>query len=218
MFMKEATLLQVALDCITSEEALQISQQVEEYVNVLEVGTPLLKSEGRRVIELLRKYFPDKLIFADTKTMDSGDLEARIVFEAGADIMSVCGIASRETIEAAIDQAKICHKQVLVDLIGIQDKLQYVGRLRWMKPDFIGIHTGIDEQRKGKYPYQDLEAISQVISLPLLVAGGIIPEDIPYVMMFHPSIIAVGSYITHADNPQVAAKIIKGEISRSSYS
>jgi len=213
--MRDVTLLQVALDCITSEEALQVSQQVKEYVDILEVGTPLLKSEGRKVIKLLRERFPDKLIFADTKTMDIGDLEARIVFEAGADIMSVCGVASRETLEAALSQAKVSHKQVLVDLIGVQDKLQYVGRLRWMKPDFIGVQTGIDEQRKGKSPYQDLEVISQAISFPIAVAGGIRPDDIPYVMMFRPAIIVVGGSITRAENPQAVAKIIKEEISKS---
>jgi 3-hexulose-6-phosphate synthase len=212
--MDNPTLLQIALDCIITEEAFEILQQVEEYVDILEVGTPLLKSEGRRIIELLRKRFPNKLIFADTKTMDIGDLEARIVFEAGADIMSVCGGASEETIEAAINQARVSQKQVLVDLIGVRDKLHCVERLRWLQPHFIGIQTGIDEQRKGKSLYQDLETISQVTSLPLVVAGGISLDDIPYLLVFRPAIIIVGGFITRSENLRETAKIIKEAISK----
>ncbi|HWP48492.1 MAG TPA: 3-hexulose-6-phosphate synthase [Candidatus Limnocylindrales bacterium] len=210
--MGDTTLLQIALDCTTIQEALEISRQVENYVDILEVGTPLLKSEGRSAIVHLRNQFPNKPIFADTKTMDMGDLEARIVFEAGADIMSVCGVASIETIEAAIDQARLLNKQILIDLIGVHDKLQCVERLRWTKPNFIGIQTGIDEQRKGKFPYQDLEIISQAVSFPLVVAGGISLDDIPYLMMFRPAIIVVGGFITRAKDLKAAAETIKEAI------
>lgn len=60
-------LLQIALDCLKIGEALRISSEVEEYVDILEVGTPLLKSEGLRTVEILKKVFIEKTIFAEQK-------------------------------------------------------------------------------------------------------------------------------------------------------
>lgn len=205
-------LLQIALDCLKIGEALRISSGVEDYVDIIEVGTPLLKSEGLRTVEILKKVFMEKIIFADTKTMDVGDLEAKMAFDAGADMMSVCSRAPKQTIKAAIDEGKIRNKKVLVDLLGEKDKIQAAEELKVMEPHYFCIHTGIDEQRAGKSPFEIIEAFSKKISIPFAVAGGIKCEDISKLMPFNPAIIIVGSCITKSQNPKEMAKLLQAEI------
>ncbi len=48
--------------------------------------------------------------------------------------------------------------------------------------------------------------------MPYCIAGGIRPEDIPFIMPFRPSIIIVGGYISKAEKPEDATKKIKGAI------
>jgi len=191
-------LLQIALDCLKLGEALRISSEVEEYVDIIEIGTPLLKSEGLRTVEILKKVFMEKIIFADTKTMDVGDLEAKMAFDAGADIMSVCSVAPRQTIKAAIEEGKARNKKVLVDLIGEKDKIHAAEDIKEIGPHYFCIHTGIDEQKAGVNPFKVIESFSKKISIPFAVAGGLKPEDINKIMPFNPSIIIVGSYIARA--------------------
>ncbi|MFX0011219.1 MAG: orotidine 5'-phosphate decarboxylase / HUMPS family protein, partial [Candidatus Hermodarchaeota archaeon] len=67
--------LQVALDLLNLDDALKIASQVAPYVDILEAGTPLIKSEGIKAVRTLKETYPDKLICADLKIADAGYLE-----------------------------------------------------------------------------------------------------------------------------------------------
>ena len=42
--------LQVAMDVLTTADALTLAGQVAEHVDIIELGTPLIKAEGSRAI------------------------------------------------------------------------------------------------------------------------------------------------------------------------
>ena len=63
---------------------------------------PLIKQQGLSVVTNVKAAYPDKLVFADMKTMDAGELEADLAFNAGADIMTVLGSAGDSTIAGAV--------------------------------------------------------------------------------------------------------------------
>jgi 3-hexulose-6-phosphate synthase/6-phospho-3-hexuloisomerase len=73
--MKKA-ILQVALDLLELKRALQIAQEsVDGGADWIEVGTPLIKSEGMQAVRLLRDQFPHITIIADMKVADTGAIE-----------------------------------------------------------------------------------------------------------------------------------------------
>lgn len=200
-------LLQVALDYANTPEVLQIAEAVQEYVDILDIGTLLLKREGVRIITVIKQAFPKKLVFADTKTVDLGQLEAQMVFEAGADMMSVCGAAPDATIELAIREAHLLGKKVLVDLIGTDASYRQIKRLSYVQPDYIIIHSGVDEWHHENTLFEKVEIISQICPIPLAISGGIQLDDIPYLLIFQPAIIVIGTAITTSSQPRQAAKL-----------
>ena len=97
--------LQVAMDVLTTDDALALAGKVAPYVDIIELGTPLIKSEGLAAVTAVKNAHPDKIVFADLKTADAGALEADIAFKAGADLVTVLGTAGDSTIIGAIKAA-----------------------------------------------------------------------------------------------------------------
>jgi 3-hexulose-6-phosphate synthase len=194
-------LFQVALDYLEGSDVLRFAESVIKYVDIFDIGTLLLKKEGVRIVRQFKEAFPEKLIYADTKTLDLGELEARMVFDAGADLMSVCGSASDRTIELALKEGRHCGKQVVVDLIGMEVSYRQMKRLLYFQPDYVMVHTGVDEWHKENTLFQKVEIIAQMCPIPLVLSGGIQLDDIPYLMVFQPAIIVIGSAITVSPEP-----------------
>jgi hypothetical protein len=74
------------LDLLTVEDALALAGKVAEHVDIIELGTPLIKAAGLSAVTAVKAAHPDKIVLADMKTMDAGELEADIAFKAGADV------------------------------------------------------------------------------------------------------------------------------------
>ncbi len=199
---------QIALDT-NKKKALSLCKKTKKYIDVIELGTPLIKQEGLKTIKEFKKF--KKTIFADLKTMDTGFLEAELAFKSGADIVSVCGNASNYTIKEAIKASKKYNKKILVDLIGVNLNFQKkVKEISKMNPDYICVHTGIDEQNKGKNPFEKLKKISKIIKKrKIAVAGGINKKNIKKVLEYSPEIVIIGGAITKSKNPEKQAKEIK---------
>jgi 3-hexulose-6-phosphate synthase/6-phospho-3-hexuloisomerase len=86
----ERVILQVALDFVDLDRALNVAQEaIAGGADWLEAGTPLIKSEGLDAVRALRQKFPDCTIVADMKIMDAGRIELEAAAKAGANIVDV---------------------------------------------------------------------------------------------------------------------------------
>ena len=202
--------LQVALDLLNLEDAIKIADMAAGAgAQVLEVGTPLIKSEGLRAIREIKKRFSDKIIFADMKIMDTGCLETEMAAGAGADIVQVLGAAPDDTIKEAVKAGKKAGVKICCDLIGIKNPVERAIELEKLGVDYINLHIGIDQQAKQNYPYQTLDAICKNTHTPIIVAGGITDKSIEALRKFsNVEIAIVGKHITSANNPKEATKLI----------
>ncbi len=203
-------ILQVALDLTDIDQALSIAEKAAHGgAHWLEVGTPLIKKEGMRAVELMKRRFPDRKIVADLKTMDTGALEVEMAARHGADVVSILGVADDKTIQDAIEVARRYGIRVMVDLIGVKDKVKRAKELERMGVHYILVHTGIDEQVQGKTPLEDLESVVKTVRVPVAVAGGLNLETIPKVIELGATVIIVGGAITKAKDPgEITRKII----------
>ena len=204
--------LQVAMDVLTTEAALELAGQVAEFVDIIELGTPLVKSEGLSAITAVKEAHPDKIVFADLKTMDAGELEADIAFKAGADLVTVLGAADDSTIAGAVKAAKAHNKGVVVDLIGIEDKVARAKEVRALGAKFVEMHAGLDEQAKPGYDLNVLLNAGEEARVPFSVAGGVNLSTIAAVQRSGADVAVAGGAIYGADDPAVAAKELRAAI------
>jgi len=201
--------LQVALDLLKLEDAIIIAEKVANAgAHILEAGTPLIKSEGIKAVRELKKRFPDKIIFADMKIMDTGYLETEMASEAGADIVQVLGAAPDDTIKEAIKAGKEFDMKICCDLIGIKDPIARAVDLEKLGVDFINLHIGIDQQKKSDYPYSTLKELCEKTKIPIIVAGGINDININTIKEFRVDTVIVGGFITKSKDPGAATKNI----------
>ena len=204
--------LQVAMDVLTVEAALDLAGKVAEHVDIIELGTPLVKNAGLGAVTAVKTAHPDKIVFADMKTMDAGELEAEIAFAAGADLVSVLGSADDSTIAGAVKAAKAHNKGIVVDLIGVQDKVTRAKEARALGAKFIEFHAGLDEQAKPGYNLDVLLNAGEEARVPFSVAGGVNLSTIEAVQRAGADVAVVGGSIYSADDPAVAAKELRAAI------
>ncbi len=210
--MKNA-ILQVALDLLNEHRALVIAtDSVKGGADWLEAGTPLIKSEGMKIVRKLKELFPNKTIVADMKTMDTGAFETEMAAKAGADVVSILAASDNSTIKDAVKSARKYGTKIMVDLIGVKDKIKRAAELEKLGIDYLCIHVGIDEQMTGKKPVELLSSIVKKTNTPIAVAGGINNETVVDVVKAGASIIIVGGAITKAKDVTNATKQIKKAI------
>lgn len=98
--------LQLALDLVNIPEAIELVKEVEQYIDVVEIGTPVVINEGLRAVKEIKEAFPQLKVLADLKIMDAGGYEIMKASEAGADIITVLGATDDATIKGAVEEAK----------------------------------------------------------------------------------------------------------------
>ncbi|BFM24320.1 hypothetical protein CHE218_13620 [Microbacterium sp. che218] len=204
--------LQFAMDTLTTEAALDLAAAAAPHVDILELGTPLIKSEGLSAITAIKKAHPDKIVFADLKTMDAGELEADIAFGAGADLVTVLGSAGDSTIVGAVTAAKKHGKGVVVDLIGVADKPARAKEVIALGAEFVEMHAGLDEQAEEGFTFATLLRDGEASGVPFSVAGGVNASSIADVQKAGAQVAVAGSAIYSAPDVGAAAAELRAAI------
>ena len=93
-------LLQVALDEVTLEKAINSVKKYGHVIDIVEVGTILHVAEGARATSVLREMYPNKILLDDIKGADAGKTLAELCFGAGANTMTAICSADINTMIA----------------------------------------------------------------------------------------------------------------------
>lgn len=204
--------LQFAIDTITTDAALKLAAAAAPYVDILELGTPLIKSEGLSAVAAIKKAHPDKIVFADLKTMDAGELEADIAFKAGADLVTVLGTAGDSTIVGAVKAAQAHGKGIVVDLIGVADKPARAREVVALGATFVEVHAGLDEQAEEGFTFETLLRDGEASGVPFSIAGGVNAGSVASVQKSGAQVAVAGSAIYSATDVGAAAAAIRANI------
>lgn len=205
--------IQLALDTLDGIHALELARNCAPYVDILEAGTPLIKSVGIGIVSQMHAVFPDKLILADLKSSDVGAYEAEMAFKAGADIVTTQGITTRATILGVQQEADKWRKHAEVDMTGVKDPIALAMELQKQGVSLVLIHRSIDEEltagalwdEKARSMVQKLEESG----LDVAIAGGLNAQVLPTLKNLKVYAIVVGRGITAASDPALAAKAIR---------
>ncbi len=211
----ERPVLQVALDLLELKRAVEIADEaLKGGADWLEVGTPLIKSEGMDAIREIKKRFRDHVVLADMKTIDTGSVEVEMAAKSGADVIIILGLSDDSTIAEAIRAAKKYGSRIMADLINLPDPVKRAKELEELGVDYINAHVGIDQQMKGIDPLEILSRIVETVNIPVAGAGGLDAEKAANCISMGASIVIVGSNITKSRNVTDSAKKIRKAIDR----
>lgn len=210
-------MLQIALDNLSSAQAIADAQKAAKYLDVIEVGTILLAAEGANAIRALRQAFPDKLIVADGKIADAGAVFAKMFFDAGADYTTVICAAETPTLQQTIAVAKqYANHEVQVEMTSRFD-WSWVAEWKQAGLPQVVWHRSRDSQGAGvKWGAKDLEAVKRLadVGFKVTVTGGIETHDIKLFAGIPIYIFIAGRAIRDAADPAVAAKEMQDEIAK----
>ncbi len=192
-------ILQVALDLLELKRAVEIGKEsIDGGADWLEVGTPLIKSEGMNAIRTLRDAFPDVTIVADMKTMDTGAIEVEMAAKSGASVVSILAVADNAVIDEAIKSGRKYGVAIMVDLINAEDPERRAKELEGLGVDYVCVHVGIDQQMQGMDTLNLLKKVSAELNTPLAVAGGVDAELASEAVSLGADVIIVGGNITRS--------------------
>ncbi|ANA82876.1 3-hexulose-6-phosphate synthase [Paenibacillus vortex V453] len=198
--------LQLALDLVNISEAKEVVAEVAEFIDIVEIGTPVVINEGLHAVKAIKEAFPHLRVLADLKIMDAGGYEVMKASEAGADIITVLGVSDDSTIKGAVAEALKQGKQVMVDMINVKDIEGRAREIDAFGVDYICVHSGYDHQAEGKNSFEELAAIKRVVkNAKTAVAGGIKLETLPEVIQANPDLVIVGGGITGQSDKKAAA-------------
>jgi 3-hexulose-6-phosphate synthase len=208
--------IQLALDTLDGEHALELARLSAPWVAILEAGTPLIKSVGIDIVRKLKEAHPDKLVLADLKSSDVGAYEANMAFRAGADIVTTQGITTLATIAEVQREADRWDRRAEVDMTGVADPVAKAREVQAFGVSLVLYHRSIDEEvtvgaRWDEKACQTVKALCS-LGLDVAIAGGVNTEILPLLCEAPLYAVVVGRGITAQGDPAAAAQAIARRI------
>jgi bifunctional enzyme Fae/Hps len=201
--------LQISLDAPSLEGAKKVISQLPGSDRlIIEVGTPLIKRYGTRVISDLRQVAKDSFMVADLKTLDVGKVEADIAYEDTADAVVAAGLAPPETLDAFVHEAKRLGIYAVIDMLNVEDVLEKLKALKDF-PDIVILHRGIDQESGRTCGLERIQMIRKAFpnkKFLIAVAGGIVPETAKEALEQGANILVVGRYVTQSKDIERAVR------------
>lgn len=179
---------------------------------ILEAGAPLIKKYGLKVIKELREFNRESFICADLQTLDLGQVEVDIAFDETADGVTVSGLASKETLNNFIYEAK---KQGMYAMVDMKNVAEPIGLIKSFKelPDVVILGTAADRGTTEKGNWSMIKRIKDTFKgkkLLVGVSGGIDLSIAPQAISAGADILMVSRYITQSKNvTRTASDLLK---------
>jgi len=201
--------LQISLDIPELERNKKIIAELPGSDRIiLEVGTPLIKRYGARIINDLRQVAKDVFMVADLKTLDVGKVEVDIAYDETADAVVAAGLGPAETLDSFIHEAKRLGIYAVVDMLNVEDPLKKLKSIKEF-PDVVILHRGIDQETGRSLGLDLIQEIKQTFKdkkFLVAVAGGIVPETAKEALAKGADIIIVGRYVTQSKDIERAVR------------
>ncbi|MFA6066109.1 MAG: orotidine 5'-phosphate decarboxylase / HUMPS family protein [Candidatus Babeliaceae bacterium] len=197
--------LQIAFDLLELDKALLIAHEIEDYTDILEVGSLLIYKYGDTAVKQFRQSFPNKIILADAKIADRGKEVVTIFAQAGADWVTVMAGTGRNVIHTACATAHDLGKKVMLDLLDTSSLGQSALEAKSLGVDALLFHKPSDDDAQLTF-LDRWDMVRENTQLPIFISAPITRENIHELIAINPTGIIISKAITNADNPQEEAR------------
>ena len=197
--------LQISFDMTDLENALSIAQEIQEYADILDIGSLLLFAHGIAALDQFRELFPQKTIGSDTKIVDRGKDSAQLFSKAHSDWITVMAGTNKNVIHAACTAAHENGTKVMLDLIDSCESGQSALEAKNLGVDALLVHQPYDVEEPLVF-LDKWELIRGNTDLPIFISTRIKRDNIEDIIRVNPDGIILGRTITEADDPKEEAK------------
>ena len=202
--------LQLAVDAFSTDDALKMIEKVQDYIDIIEVGTPLVFADGMDSIRRVHAAYPEKTLLADVKILDGAGVLAGWAYDAGADIATVHAFTHDFTIRELVRVAHERGKKAEVDFMCVPDIRTRAEQVRDMDVDIICYHGHTESHRPGELHMYEIKQMLEVIPKEQFAVTDLFTiETLKKVVPLKPEILTVGNAILGAPDPVDAAKQIR---------
>lgn len=194
--------IQLAFDYTTVQNMLKVLKSVRDVIDIVEIGTPMIIKYGVEAVKVVKNTYPELTVLSDVKIMDGGEYEAQTCVDAGADIITVMGVANESTIIKVVETAKKSGRKTLIDMMNVPDPVKTVKFLNDIGADYICIHNAYDALDMDKALSMLGETANLIPKVKLVIAGGINMDTAAKVRAFSPEIAIIGTVVRNSDDPR----------------
>ena len=206
-------LLQIALDVTSLEQAINILKKddLAKEVDLIEAGTVLLAAEGKNAVKVLRSLYPNKTLVADFKIADAVNTIGGMLFDCGANLITVIAAADLATMENAAKLASKYGQIIQIELYGRWDTALAA---QWRQAGITQIIYHHARDASKAWDESDLTKIKGLIDLgfEVNVTGGLNPETIPFFKGLQITSFIVGRSLYEAQDPIQVARAFQDQI------
>lgn len=207
--------IQLALDLTDRQQALAVVREAGAQVDIIEVGTSLLKRCGTSIVSEIRAIFPDKPLFVDMKIIDGPEREATLMAHCRPEYYSMLAVASDTAVRKVLAIARDNQAEVVFDLQSASDPVKRAVELKALGATLLCVHKNADCGDDPLVAFRELIAVRAATGLPVALAGGISLDSIGEIRQkLAPEIVIVGGAILNAADRGLAAstfrKIVTG--------
>lgn len=202
--------IQLALDLLDEEQALNMVKMVGDNVDIIEIGTSLLKLAGVQIIEKIRSITPNKPIFVDMKIIDGPEREATLMANVKADYYSMLAVATDTAITKVLNIAQKHHAQVVFDMQSVTNYQERSLQLKNLGAQMICVHKNSDCGDSLDEAFKEFIDIKAITQLPIALAGGINLTTLPEIKtQLKPEVVIIGGTILKAEDPIATTKALR---------
>ncbi len=206
-------LLQIALDVTSLDQAFSIldKDHLVDHVNLIEVGTVLLASEGKAAIKAMHERYPHKTLVADFKIADAIMTIGGMFYEAGANMITVIAAADLSTMKQAWVLAQRTNQQVQIELYGEWDMTLAEKWYQTGIPHIIYHHARDASRPWDEHDLKKIKALSD-LGFQVSVTGNLKPETIDLFRGLEIYSFIVGRSMNEAPDPLLIAQAFNTHI------
>lgn len=201
--------VQLALDLLSREKALYTLTEAGQFVDIIEIGTSLLKLCGISIVEEIQNKYPNKPIFIDMKIIDGPEREANLMAMCNTEYYSMLGVASDTAIKKVLAIAAENGAKVVFDLQSVSDPVLRARELKALGAEYLCVHKNTDCGDNPQDAYSEYLAVRKASGLPVFLAGGIDQRSLTNIKSeLNPDVVIVGGAILNASSIHDAAEKI----------
>lgn len=202
--------LQLVFDHGKRHELLRATDEMADYVDIIEIGYPELVTFGLDIVKEIHDAHPNLKLCVDAKVFHGGSGVTRRCFEAGASIVTVLASAPNPVIQQMVHHAHEYGGAIMCDMDGVKRPARRTAEVDTLGVKYVSIASGYLMEHEYDLHKRDHGSIFQLkpldlaksvkrnlIHADLAIGTGINEENIADVMKLDPAIVMVGRAIFH---------------------